>query len=108
MMKAKVVHGYSNSESGSLRKSIRSGGLEEAVLDKAVVASTANYEMVQEGDAKNLGSFVETTGDLAVLGGRVKTTRRMVMRDDDSAGVLNDSRIEDLTGVDNCAVHKTD
>ena len=76
------------------------------MFDEAVEAGAADDKVVEEGDAQDLGGFAETTGDLDVFRGRVEATGGVVVSNDDSAGVLDDSGVKDFAGMNNCAIHQ--
>ena len=71
---------FSNCEEGLAYPDIsQDKGLEEAVLDKAVVACAGEDNVVEERDTEDFGSLAKAVRNLAILRAWIETARWLIM-----------------------------
>ena len=61
--------------------------------------ASANDDVIEDADTKNLPGVNKLARDAQVLGGRGRVAGRMVMREDDGSGTVEDGGAEDFAGV---------
>ena len=71
------------------------GCLKHPLVGVAEVGVLGQYDVVQEADADCLAAFLQLAGQVVVLCACHRRAGRVVVRENDSRGMGNESRLED-------------
>ena len=81
--------------------------VEKAEVPEAKVSAPIEDDVIQQGDTQYRPRRLKLTGHLNISGGRLKTSSRMIVGDDDRGGAIRQCVREDLSWVHRRPVDQT-
>ena len=78
------------------------------MVGEAVIPVLAQYQMIKHGDAEELATLFKAPSQGAIFLAGSRIAARMVVRQDDGAGVHKDQWLEDFARVDDAQGDRSD